>query len=41
MPGILVAISLMAFLGLSAADVFVEAAKPEELAKMGVEIRHY
>ncbi len=39
MSVILVAISLGLFLALSAADVFVEDTKPEELARMGVEIR--
>ncbi len=38
MSVILVAISLGLFLALSAADVFVEDTKPEELVRMGVEI---
>ncbi len=40
MSVILVAICTLGFLGLAAADVFVEGAKPEELTRMGVEIRH-
>ncbi len=40
MYAILVAISVLAFLGLSTADVFVEERNPEELEQMGVELHH-
>lgn len=40
MFAILVVITMLAFMGLSAADVLVEERNPEELERMGVELRH-